>query len=153
MPIQWFFRFLVQSIHTSLLTWQLQKCLAAAIYVGSCRHFFALSMLRGSRHPSSLSPSLHLVKGKVRGPQEIMVSHSLFFCDTSFLQLVGAAHITVSKFLSGRKFQSWHWNQIQIVWRSTSSTEVHSIPLITRPLGPAKTHVLSVPPPIRSNLL
>ena len=30
--------------------------------------------------------------------------------------------------------------------------QIHSIPLITRPLGPAKTHVLSVPPPIRSNL-
>ena len=30
---------------------------------------------------------------------------------------------------------------------------LHSIPLITRPLGPAKTHVLTVPPPIRSNLL
>ena len=35
------------------------------------------------------------------------------------------------------------------LWHS----RVHSIPLITRPLGPAKTHVLSVPPPIRSNLL
>merc|ERR1711978_411851 len=34
-----------------------------------------------------------------------------------------------------------------------NGTVIHSIPLITRPLGPAKTHLLSVPPPIRSNLL
>ena len=49
------------------------------------------------------------------------------------------------------KLQDYGYGSLTCFKRLRS--EIHSIPLITRPLGPAKTHVLSVPPPIRSNLL
>ena len=56
--------------------------------------FFALSMPRERIQTSSPS-SLHLVKEKVRGPQEIMVSHSL---SPFFATLPHVLHVIANKF-------------------------------------------------------